>query len=200
MFFPNISQIVFVSALTNTFELDNNYLAEITRHGGHDVIIGVTEPVLGVADHQQQRDEVEEAGGSPRRLAEMERTIDLDQLRSAKPRFVIDWTTSASLEEVLGGAQTARWRGTPHSPRGPGELRLQARDEHVTGQPVTARRDDGAGVRKTHGLARGLLVPPLLCSLPLRGRPLPRHLSALRAHRDGGRDRDATEERLPPLR
>jgi uncharacterized protein (DUF58 family) len=96
LFFPNISQIVFVSALTNANSLAT--AAEVARHGGRDVIIVSPNP-LGLAK-PRTRDLRSREWKIARRLAEMERTIDLDRLRSANA-LVIDWTTSASLEEVL---------------------------------------------------------------------------------------------------
>jgi uncharacterized protein (DUF58 family) len=96
LFFPNVSQIIFVSALTNANSITT--AAEITRNEGHDVIIVSPNP-LGLADHSKRETRSRE-WRIARRLAEMERTIDLDQLRSANA-LVIDWTTSTSLEEVL---------------------------------------------------------------------------------------------------
>ena len=96
LFFPNVSQIIFVSALASATSIAT--AAEIARHRGRDVIIVSPNP-LGLAEHSR-RDLGSREWRIARRLAEMERTIDLDALRSANA-LVVDWTTSASLEEVL---------------------------------------------------------------------------------------------------
>jgi uncharacterized protein (DUF58 family) len=96
LYFPNVSQIVFVSALTNAGSLAT--AAEVIRHGARDVII-VSPNILGLTS-PRPRDLRSRERGIARKLAEMERTIDLNGLRAANA-LVIDWTTSASLEEVI---------------------------------------------------------------------------------------------------
>jgi len=95
-FFPNISQIIFVSALTDANSL--SAAAELTRYGGHDLIV-VSPNSLNLTKGTV-RDQKSREWRIARKLAQMERTTDLNRLRSANA-LVIDWTTSASLEEVL---------------------------------------------------------------------------------------------------
>jgi uncharacterized protein (DUF58 family) len=96
MFFPHISQIIFVSPLTDASS--NAAAAELVRNGDRDVIvvspnpIALARPRSGRADAREWRIAL--------RLAQMERAIDMDRLRSANA-LVIDWTTPASLEEVM---------------------------------------------------------------------------------------------------
>jgi uncharacterized protein (DUF58 family) len=97
MFFPNISQIIFVSPLMDASS--RTAAAELTRNGERDVIVVSPSPV-GLARPR--------SGGPNARewkialkLAQVERTIDMDLLRAANA-FVVDWTTSSdSLEEVM---------------------------------------------------------------------------------------------------
>jgi hypothetical protein len=96
MFFPNISQIIFVSALMNPNSIAA--AAEIVRHGGRDVIVvspnplGLARPKSGNRKSREWRIAL--------KLAQMERVIDMESLRAANA-LVVDWTTSTSLEEVM---------------------------------------------------------------------------------------------------
>jgi uncharacterized protein (DUF58 family) len=96
MFFPHISQIIFVSPLTEASS--NAAAAELVRNGDRDVIvvspnpIALARPKSGRPDAREWRIAL--------RLAQIERAIDMDLLRSANA-LVVDWTTPASLEEVM---------------------------------------------------------------------------------------------------
>ncbi|MDA4112509.1 MAG: DUF58 domain-containing protein [Thaumarchaeota archaeon] len=96
MFFPNISQIIFVSPLVDASS--KTAAAELTRNGERDVIVvspnpvGLAKPGSGGPNSREWRIAL--------RLAQIERGIDMDLLRSANA-LVVDWTTSASLEEVM---------------------------------------------------------------------------------------------------
>ncbi len=96
LFFPNISQIVFVSPLMDANSI--SAAAELTRDGERDVIVvspnpvALAEPRTGGPDSREWRVAL--------KLAQIEREMDMGRLRSANA-FVVDWTTSASLDEVM---------------------------------------------------------------------------------------------------
>lgn len=96
MIFPNISQIIFVSPLIEEDSIAA--AAELSRDGQRDVIVVSPNPV-DMAAHQPDRKNPRERRIALR-LAQMERSIQLDRLRSANI-LVIDWKTDDSLEEVM---------------------------------------------------------------------------------------------------
>ncbi|MDA4122508.1 MAG: DUF58 domain-containing protein [Thaumarchaeota archaeon] len=105
LFFPKVSQIIFVSPLA-----DANSIAaasEITRYGRHSVLIvspsalDVTTPLTGELKSREWK--------VARRIAELSRRAELDRLRRADVT-VIDWTTSTSLEEAMEVQRRAQAR------------------------------------------------------------------------------------------
>lgn len=94
MFFPNISQVIFVSPLGDPESRDA--AAELARGGEKDVIV-VSPNTLGLAAASGKFSREKRIA---LRLAEMERAVDLGILRSANI-LVVDWTSSESLEEVM---------------------------------------------------------------------------------------------------
>ncbi len=96
MFFPHISQIIFVSPLMGASS--KAAAAELVRNGDRDVIVVSPNPIA-LAKPTTGREEARD-WRIALRLARMERAIDMDRLRSANA-LVVDWTTPASLEEVM---------------------------------------------------------------------------------------------------
>ncbi len=95
-FFPNVAQVVFVSPLA-----DENAIAaaaDVARGGWRDLIVVSPNPLdLGGPASRSLRSR---EGRIARRLTQMEREADMEGLREANA-LVVDWTTSASLEEVM---------------------------------------------------------------------------------------------------
>ena len=89
-FFPRASQIIFVSPLMDDQSIAT--AAEVTRSSGRDVIIVSPKPIGSAPKSREER--------IAKSLALMEREIDMAGLRRANA-LVIDWTSLASLEEVV---------------------------------------------------------------------------------------------------
>jgi uncharacterized protein (DUF58 family) len=96
MFFPNISQIIFVSSLMDADSRDA--AAALTRGGQRDVIVVSPNPISLARPDARRRVSRERTVAV--KMAQMERRIELDRLRSANA-LVVDWTAPSSLEEVM---------------------------------------------------------------------------------------------------
>ncbi len=95
IFYPNVSQVVFVSPLID----DSSFAtaADISR-SKHDMIVVSPNPLD--FESIRSRGSSKRERSIARRLADLERNANIEQLRSANA-LVIDWNTSAPLEEVL---------------------------------------------------------------------------------------------------
>ncbi|MDG6925471.1 MAG: DUF58 domain-containing protein [Nitrososphaerota archaeon] len=102
MFYPNISQVFFVSSLTDANSRDA--AAALTRGGQRDVIVVSPNPIAAARADDKRKDRRERQVAT--KMAQMERWIELDRLRSANA-MVVDWATSSSLEEVMEVHKTA---------------------------------------------------------------------------------------------
>jgi uncharacterized protein (DUF58 family) len=96
LFFPNVYQVIFVSALASSNSA--SAAAEIARYSNRDVIIVSPNPVEFSLSRSKERNSREQR--IAKKLAQIERRIKMERL-SRRNVVVVDWTTSASLEEVL---------------------------------------------------------------------------------------------------
>lgn len=94
MFFPNISQIIFVSPLADEDSI--SAATELARYGERDVIV-VAPNTIGASEDRRPPSRERKIA---LKLAQMEREVEIARLRSANV-LVVDWKTSSSLEEVM---------------------------------------------------------------------------------------------------
>lgn len=97
LFFPNIPQVIFISPLIE--ESSRATVAELARNGDRDVIVVSPDPV-GLTNEPAAKRVGSREREIATKLARMERTVEIDVLRSANV-IVIDWLGSESLDAVM---------------------------------------------------------------------------------------------------